>query len=202
MNRSTHVLRTALAVAGLFAITASPTNASEPADNSREPAATTQVTFLAPDCDGCKISLIHATWDDTEDVWESRQGTVLDGKVTFRVPQQMTHGMSAAIRTPWEGGTGYVTHVAFKYAGQATGDRVTIGEARHAGKASACWAGTTADSATIKLATRHVTVPGYDGEHTPAALVYSTVTQDALVPMRKTFHGIVGSQDVNFCGPR
>ena len=71
--------------------------------------------------------------------------------------------MSVAITTPWEGGTGYVTHVAFKYAGQETGDHVTFSEARHARKASACWAGTTAESATIRLATRHVTVSGYDG---------------------------------------
>ncbi len=196
MIRITRVRRFATASIGLVALTALAT-APTPA---AEPAATTRVTFLAPDCDGCTLGLINARWD--EEVWESPRRTVRDGKVTFRVPTAMTHGMSVAIRAPWEGGTGYVTHVAFKYAGQEPGDEVTFAEARHAGKASACWAGTTADSTTISLATRHVTVPGYDGENTPAALVYTSITQDAMVPMRKTFRGIVGSQDVNFCGRR
>ncbi len=92
--------------------------------------------------------------------------------------------------------------MAFKYAGQETGDRVTFSDARHARKASACWAGTTAESVTIRLATRHAIVPGYDGRRTPAALVYATVTQDAMVPMNKTHHGILGSQDVGICGRR
>jgi hypothetical protein len=161
---------------------------------------TTVVTFVAPDCNGCTLSLIHATWDD--EFWESGTKTVRDGEVTFRVPTELTHGMSVAIRAPWEGATGYVTLVAFKYAGQETGDRVTFSEARHARKASACWAGTTTRSATIRLATRRAVVSGYDGPRTPAALVYATVTQDAMVPLQRTFHGILGSQDVNICGRR
>ncbi len=65
-----------------------------------------------------------------------------------------------------------------------------------------CWAGTTAEQATIQLATQRVTVPGVDGSPTRAALVYTPITQAAMVPMLRTFHGIAGTQDVPFCGPR
>ena len=203
MTRSTLVRSTALALAGLAASTvvaAAPANACDDDDGRHRPAATTRVTFTAPDCNGCKLSLIHARPDG--EVWQSRQKTVSGDSVTFRVRRDRTRGMSVVITTPWEGATGYVTLVAFKYAGQNPGDRVTFAEARHARKASGCWAGTSADEATIRLSTRRVTVAGYDGPRTPAALVYTKFTQDAMVPMQRTFHGILGSQDVNFCGPR
>ena len=201
MTRSALIRAGALALAGLAASTiaaAAPAYACDEDDGRRPTTATTRVTFTAPDCNGCTLSLIHARPDG--EVWQSRQKTVSDGSVTFRIRRDRTRGMSVAIRAPWEGATGYVTLVAFKYAGQPPGDRVTLAEARGARKASGCWAGTSADEATIRLSTRRVTVAAHDGPRTPAALVYSTITQDAMVPMQRTFHGILGSQDVNFCG--
>jgi hypothetical protein len=200
MNRRTLVHRSALALVG--AVVAAVTAALPSAAVAEAPAAgpaTTAVTFEAPDCDGCRLTLVQAS---ETDLWSSKEKKVHDGQVTFRVSKAHTHGMSVAITTPWEGGTGYVTHVAFKYTGKEPGDHVSFSDARHGRKASACWAGTTDDSVSIRLATRRVTVPGYQGPRTPAALVYTSVTQDAMVPMLKTFNGIVGTQDVVFCGPR
>ncbi len=91
-----------LAAAALMALTAV-TSLASAGSATTTTESTTVVTFVAPDCDGCKISLIHATWDDNDEFWESGRKTVRDGEVTFRVPTELTRGMSVAIRAPWEG---------------------------------------------------------------------------------------------------
>ena len=49
-------------------------------------------------------------------------GPSSDGTVTFRVATLRTWGMSATVVAPWEGHTGYVTTVAWRYNGERVGD--------------------------------------------------------------------------------
>jgi len=105
------------------------------------------------------------------------------------------------LTAPWEGHTGYVTTVAFRYGGEQVGDEVGFAEARSKSKASACWAGTSADEVTIPLTVRKVWVEGVR-HRVRGSIAYAAVTQDWMVPMRDVWDGVMGSQDVNVCGER
>jgi hypothetical protein len=210
MNRTT--LRTGLAftaaVAALYAGTAAlPT--ADAADAAPRSAAltttrTTTLTFTVPDCDGCTLQLGQGLWDDSAKsgvrFWESKEKTVRDGEATFTVPARRTHGMSVLVRAPWEGHTGYVTTVAFHYGGFEVGEDVSFTEARHQRKASACWEGTRRDAVTIPLTVRKVRVEGVRHE-VNGSIAYVDTTQSWLDPMRRVWRGVMGSQDLNVCGP-
>jgi hypothetical protein len=205
MTRQTWVRRLVAlgAIALPLALTAGtgPANGQQPADAQR---ATAQlVTFKAPGCEGCRIRVYSAQWGegDEVDVWQSQAKKVEDGRVTFAVPAGRTHGLSASVTAPWEGTTGYVTHVAFKYGNTATGEVITVDRARTKQRASACWAGNDARHTTLRLVTAKVTVEGTTGP-TSGTLAFARVTQQAMVPMRTAYDGVLGSQDVNICGKR
>ena len=160
----------------------------------------TTITFQVPDCEGCTINLIQGVWGKRQPkIWDTAQKTVEDGVVAFTVPTKHTRGMSASIGTPWEGQTGYVTTVAFRYGGEQIGDEIGFHEARGKTKGSACWAGTTDDAVTIPLTIRPVWVDGVH-RHVRGTIAYANVTQDWMVPMRDVWDGVMGSQDVNICG--
>ena len=81
----------------------------------------TRLTFTVADCEGCEVQLVNArsTLDaDVVHVWQSRTRKVRDGKVTFRIAAKRTWGMSVTVRAPWEGHTGYLTTVAWRYDGE------------------------------------------------------------------------------------
>ena len=82
---------------------------------------------------------------------------VEDGEVRFMVAPRRTWGMSMTIETPWEGQTGYVTSVVQRYRGKAVGDRVSFKQARKAGVATSCWAGTRSDEVRTTVVVRTVT---------------------------------------------
>lgn len=161
------------------------------------------VTFKAPGCEGCRIRLTNAQWGegDEVDIWQSKGKKVVDGRVSFAVPRGLTRGLSVSVGAPWEGHTGYVTTVAFKYGNTETGDVITVDEARDKQRASACWAGSDTRRTTMRLVTKQVTVDGVVGP-TQGTLAFARVTQEAMVPMRTAYDGVLGSQDVNICGKR
>lgn len=207
MTRQTWVRRLATlgTIAALpLALTAgtSPANGQQPAD--AQWATARLVTFKAPGCEGCHLRVYSAVWpsEGVPEVWTSREKTVRDGRVTFAVPAGGTRGLSVSVIAPWEGHTGYVTNVAFKYGNTATGEVITVDRAQAKQRASACWAGTHARRTTLRLITARVSVEGVDGEPTPGTLAFAKVTQRALVPMRTAYDGVLGSQDVNICGKR
>lgn len=167
-------------------------------------AQTQLVTFKAPGCDGCRVTLHNARWGDGDDVdiWSSKGKKVKNGRVTFAVPAGLTRGLSVAVRSTWEGRTNYVTHVAFKYGGTRTGEVVTVDEATTKQRGSACWGGTDRRRTTLRLTTAKVTVEGADGSPTTGTLAFTRVTQPAMDPMAGVHDGVLGSQDVNICGKR
>jgi len=203
-TRST--LRTGLAftaaVAALYAGTAALPSAE--ADGRAAPAKTT-ITFEVPDCEGCELSLTQARWDDSATygvrTWDGPEATVKDGKATVTVPSRRTWGMSVAVDAPWDGQLAAVTTVAFRYAGHDLGDEVTFADARDERKASACWEGTRRAEVTLPLAVRKVRVDGVHGR-VDGSIAYVDRTEGWLQPMRRTYRGVLASQDVNVCGPR
>ena len=167
----------------------------------RPDAARTTLTFTVDDCEGCEVQLVNArsTLDaDVVHVWESRAKEVRDGKVVFRIPTRRTWGMSATVRAPWEGHTGYVTTVAWRYNGERVGDPVTLQDAVTKRKASACWEGVRSRAVTVPLVVEKVRVDGVHQE-VAGSIAFVPTTQGWLPPMRRVVEGVLGSQDVNIC---
>ena len=164
-------------------------------------AATTRLTFTVEDCEGCEVQLTNArrTLDaDVVHVWSSRPRAVTDGKVVFRIATRRTWGMSVTVKAPWEGHTGYATTVAWRYGGKLVGDTVTLEEAVTKRRASACWEGVRRRNVTVPLVVEEVEVDGVHGR-VPGSIAFVPTTSSWLPPMRRTFDGVLGSQDVNIC---
>jgi hypothetical protein len=188
------------ALAPLLASALAPTTDAAPAERSAADSRT-RLTFTVADCEGCEVQLVNArsTLDaDVVHVWQSRTRTVEDGKVTFRVASRRTWGMSVTVRAPWEGHTGYVTTVAWRYNGERVGDAVTLEEAVTKKRASACWEGTRQRRVRIPLVVEEVEVDGVH-ERVPGSIAFVSTTQSWLEPMRRVWDGVLGSQDVNVC---
>ncbi|MCW2736084.1 hypothetical protein [Nocardioides sp.] len=131
-------------------------------------------------------------------MWQSRGRRVEDGTVTFDVATRRTSGLSATVIAPWEGHTGYLTTVAWRYNGEQVGDTVTLEEAVTKKRASACWEGTRRRDVTIPLVVEEVEVDGVH-ERVPGSIAFVPTTQSWLGPMREVWDGVLGSQDVNLC---
>lgn len=215
-NRSTRTTRTsarsygltfrsglagAALLAGSLAATTTAADA-QPGERAAEPR--TKVTFAVEDCEGCEITLTSAlgTYAEADagevDIWSSRTRAVEDGTVTFTIPTKRTWGMSATVVAPWEGHTGYLTTVAWRYNGKRVGDPVTLEEAVTRTRASACWEGVRSRSVTIPLVVEKVRVRGVR-KKVAGSIAFVPTTESWLKPMREVWHGVLGSQDVNIC---
>ncbi|HEY0645893.1 MAG TPA: hypothetical protein VGD39_20940 [Nocardioides sp.] len=197
-----------LAAAALLASVLAPTAstaapAAQPASADERAVPRTKLTFTVADCEGCEITLVNALQRAGQHpadvkVWQSRSRTVEDGRVTFRVATKRTWGMSATVVAPWEGHTGYLTTVAWRYNGERVGDPVTLQEAVTKEKASACWEGVRRRAVTVPLVVEEVEVDGVH-ERVPGSIAFVPTTESWLRPMREVWDGVLGSQDVNFC---
>ena len=193
--------RSGLSGAALLAGTLAATTPSAHAQVEDRAAARTTLTFTVEGCEGCEVQLVNArsTLDaDVVHVWQSRTKEVRDGRVSFRIPTRRTWGMSATVRAPWEGHTGYVTTVAWRYNGEGVGDPVTLEEAVTKKKASACWEGVRSRAVTVPLVVEKVRVDGVRRE-VDGSIAFVPTTQSWLAPMRPAPGGVLGSQDVDIC---
>jgi hypothetical protein len=200
LTRTAALASTALLAGSLAAAPAQGQPAPAQRDD-RSAAARTTLTFTVDDCEGCEIQLFNArsTLDaDVVHVWESGTKEVRDGRITFRVATRRTWGLSATVVAPWEGHTGYVTTVAWRYNGEHVGDTVTVDEAVTKRKASACWEGVRRREVTLPLVVEEVEVRGVK-EKVPGSIAFVPTTQSWLPPMRRAYDGVLGSQDVNIC---
>ena len=199
-------LRTGLAftaaVAALYAGTAALPSAEA---NSQAAPKKTTITFQVDDCEGCELSLTQSHWDDSARygvrTWDGPDATVKDGKATFTVRSSRTWGLSVVVSTPWDGHLAAEPTVAWRYAGHDVGDEVTFADARDERRAAACWEGTRQKAVTIPLTIRQVRVDGVHGR-VDGTIAFATETQSWMQPMRRTYRGVLASQDVNVCGPR
>lgn len=195
--------RTALAITALLATLLVPqaSQAAPQAEDDRAAVQRTRLTFTVADCEGCEVQLTQArgTLDaDVVHVWTSRRRVVRDGQVTFRMATRRTWGMAVTVKAPWEGFTGYITTVAWRYGGNAVGDAVTLEEAVTRKRASACWEGTRRRELTVPLVVEEVEVAGVH-RRVPGSIAFAPTTQGWLPPMRRAWDGVLGSQDVNIC---
>lgn len=201
------VAATAAVLAGSLATTSTASTASTaveaaPAERAAQPR--TALTFTVEDCEGCEIQLTSAlgTYAEADagevDIWSSRTRTVEDGSVTFTIPTKRTWGLSATVVAPWEGHTGYLTTVAWRYNGKRVGDPVTLEEAVTKTKASACWEGVRTREVTVPLVVEKVRVRGVK-KKVAGSIAFVPETQSWLKPMREVWDGVLGSQDVNIC---
>lgn len=199
-----HVRRAAATLALTLAATlgaAGTTQAAPTPDPDRAAGKRTVLTFEVADCEGCRFRLTQgvSTLDaDEPRIWTSRERRVEDGRVTFRPLTRRTHGLSVTVVAPWEGHTGYLTTVAWRYAGKSVGDPVTLEEAVTEERASACWEGTRRRRLTIPVVVAEVEVDGVH-ERVPGSIAFVPTTQSWLRPMREVRDGVLGSQDVNIC---
>lgn len=208
---NTIVRTVAFGIAALAIGAGSAVTSATAADGVAQPdrAARTALTFTIDDCEGCEVQL-HQVLPGVDNsdgdarrprTWASAPATVQDGRVTFRVPAKRTWGMSVTVEAPWEGHTGYLTTVAFRYAGKRVGQPVTLREARAADAASACWAGTRRARVTVPIVVERVRVDGVRGK-VPGSLAYTPTTQDWASDVRAAPGGVLGSQDFDLCGQR
>jgi hypothetical protein len=179
--------------------TAEPEAAATPSTHRTAPAGQrTSVAFLVDGCNRCHVRLYQAV-EGRQRVWESHTHRVRDGRVSFGVPTRRTHGLSASLSAPWEGSTGAVTQIVFRYAHEQAGSEVGDREARGKRRASGCWAGTKDRQVLLPLTVRKARIPGVDGTPTTAARAWIGTTARWWRPMLRTFRGILGAQDVVFC---
>lgn len=203
-HRTTHrttLLTSSIAGAALLAGSLAATAPPAHAQVEDRAAARTTLTFTVDDCEGCEVQLVNArsTLDaDVVRVWQSQTKEVRDGTVTFRVATRRTWGLSATVRAPWEGHTGYLTTVAWRYNGEGVGDAVTLEEAVTKKKASACWEGVRSRAVTVPLVVEKVRVRGVKGK-VAGSIAFVPTTESWLAPMREVWGGVLGSQDVNVC---
>ncbi len=163
--------------------------------------ARTALTFAVEDCEGCEVQLVNArsTLDaDVVHVWQSKAKAVEDGRVTFDVATRRTWGMSVTVVAPWEGHTGYLTTVAWRYNGESVGDPVTLEEAVTKKRASACWEGVRRRAVTVPLVVEKVRVAGVR-KKVAGSIAFVPTTESWIGPMREVWDGVLGSQDVNIC---
>ena len=158
---------------------------------------TTVLTVKIRSCEGCEVTLISYL-DSYDNGWSSDAHTIAGDQAAFVVPTARTVGLSAMVRTPWEGNTGYVTMVVFRYRGLAVGDRIGFNRARTMTKASGCWAGTTAKQASLRIKVRKITVQGNGGK-VAGNIAWAPTTQQWLRPMLPAYRGVLGAQDVILC---
>jgi hypothetical protein len=194
-------LAATIAGAALFGLLVPATSATSATADERAGQPRTRLTFTVEDCEGCEVQLVNArsTLDaDVVHVWESRPKQVEDGRVAFTIPTRRTWGMSATVVAPWEGHTGYLTTVAWRYNGEHVGDAITVEEAVTKRKASACWEGVRSRRVTVPLVVEKVRVAGVH-EEVDGSIAFVPTTQSWLPPMREVWDGVLGSQDVNIC---
>ena len=157
----------------------------------------TKLTLTAANCTGCQVDVMNGALR-VENTWAAEPKTMKNGQVTFRVPRNLTRGISTTVYAPWEGNTGYTALVAWRYAGQQVGDAVSFKTARAATHGSACWGGTSSTSLTIPLTIRKVGPAATPARPTGPSPT-PQVTQAWLKPRMQADQGILGTQEVITC---
>lgn len=192
MMRVAAALSAALIAAGI--LTAPPAAAT----------GTTTITFKVTGCEGCVLQAA-TTPAGSDDIYNGPKAKVRNGVATMTVPTEQTAGMYFALDAAWTVAINAQPLVVFQYEGAAQGSRVTKAEAKATKRASACWSGTTADAATIRITVRRVWQEAFDpggpleGKKTQVPMAWVTPTRTALPPFWPTVDGVLATQDSVDC---
>lgn len=170
---------------------------AEPAGRAAPPK--TELTLKVKGCEGCELRLTQASVDPTK-IWQSKGRTVTDGIASWSIPTQRTHGLSITVFAPWDGGSGAVPAVVFRYEGLHVGDAVTNDVARHKKHASSCWAGTDQDAFTLPITVVRAKATDPAGHKIRTPRAFTPTTRRWEPPMSRVWKGISGTQDAIYCG--
>lgn len=167
-------------------------------------AETTTITLKVTGCEGC-VFQAAATPAGSDDIYNGPKAKVRNGVATMTVPTEQTAGMYFLVDAPWKVQINAQPLLVFQYQGAEPGERVTKAQGRAAKRASACWAGTTADAATIRVTVRRVWQEAFDpggpneGGRTQVPMAWVVPTREASPPFWQTFDGVLAVQDSVDC---
>jgi hypothetical protein len=205
------VLTTAVALAGALlgaapgqAATSTPAPTSSPSP-AGSPATMTTVTFRVHGCDGCTFAVQRGLQTEPPSratppkpsAWQGPGAKVRQGVVRLTMPTAYTQGASFTVSAPWEGNTDGITNIALG-GGVPTGTTLTAKQATRRKLATACWAGTASSAVTMDVQVIGRKMPGIDGQAV-YAIAWASPTVATIGPLTKTFHGLLGNQDMFFC---
>jgi hypothetical protein len=169
------------------------------ADAGRDGTPYTRLHVHVTGCDHCAVTLQHAV-SGRLFVWTSKPQRVGPDQVAmFRVRTSRTRGLSFVLHAPWEGNTGGVPNIVTRYAGASIGSHVTRDRARHASRATGCWAGTTSSAVRLRFHVARVAGRTLDGRPTQIPLAYAVHSMSSWRPMVTTYRGTIGNQDAFYC---
>jgi hypothetical protein len=167
-------------------------------------AETTTITFRVTGCEGCVLQAA-TTPSGSDDIYNGPKAKVRNGVATMTVPTEQTAGMYFSVDASWPVQINAQPLLVFQYEGAGQGTRVTKAQGRASKRASACWAGTTAGSATIRVTVRRVWQEAFDpggpneGGRTQVPMAWVVPTRSALPPFWRTFDGVLATQDSVDC---
>lgn len=193
--------RRPLAVAALASVVIAAGIALSPPASA---AGTTTITFKVTGCEGCVLQGA-TTPAGSDGIYNGPKAKVRNGVATMTVPTEQTAGMYFTVDAPWKVEINAQPLLVFQYEGAAQGSRVTKAEARASKRASACWAGTTTEAATIRVTVRRVWQEAFDpggpnaGGRTQVPMAWVVPTRTALPPFWKTFDGVLATQNSVDC---
>lgn len=162
----------------------------------------TTITLNVTGCEGCTIQAMQYT-NQTTKVYQSAPSKVKNGVATIGVPTARTKGMYFSIVTPKAPRINALPLVTVQYKGVAPGATVTKAIAKASKSASACWAGTTSDAATIAVTVKRIVMGSFPNasKKTSVPLAFFQPSVNAYGGFNKPFKGLVATQDVWVCGP-
>ncbi|MBB3040663.1 hypothetical protein KM427_09420 [Nocardioides sp. LMS-CY] len=169
------------------------------ARRGRRAGAVTRLVVRTRGCAACQLTL--AQWTSvTRRPWRTGTRTVQHGRARFTIPTRRTHGLQIAVTAPWRGVTGDQTFAVLRYGGHPPGSTVGFRTARQQHLGSACWAGTDARRATLRLAVRRVRVYApISDTRVPGELAWTPRQHRTWNPMREVAHGVYGSEELTVC---
>ena len=193
-----HALVTIVVALGALAVSAPPSIA---ADDPTGPLTT--VTFRVAGCEGCTIS----SWllAGSSDGGPSAKAKVMNGVASLQIPTAQTTGASFQIDPVKDPYMNAITLIVFQYKGAKPGSVITKAQATTYRRGSACWAGTTGDTAQIRVRVREVWGPAFDPltKNPPTRalqpLAWVVPTQQSAPPYWPLFKGALQAQDTPPC---
>lgn len=196
------VVRMTALVIGVMLLPTAPAMAG---DSTSGP--TTTITLRVDGCEGCTIS----AWtdsplaDDAANGGPAAKAEVANGVAVIQLPTSQTRGASFQVDPVQDPLMNAVTLIVFRYKGAEVGATVTKPQTRGYREGSACWAGTSQETARLDVRVRSVWGPAFDPLAADAPkqarqpVAWVVPTQRSAPPYWPLFKGALQAQDTPAC---
>lgn len=176
------------------------TTATAQAASAATGGAQTTISLAVTGCEGCTITANQFDRSTTK-TFGTKPATVTDGVATLTVPTAKTRGMYFSINTPKPARIDALPLITTQVKGYPAGTTLTRAQQRAGKRASACWAGTTADAVTIAVTVNRVLMPGFPNakKKVSVPLARFSPTVKALGGFNTAYKGVLATQDVWTC---